>query len=87
MTDAIPTAAGEESGAQSVADRITSNRSELEQTLDAIEDRLNVPKRVGKLTAKVRASYGENPIPWKVGAAAAVAVVGGLVAWALFSDD
>ena len=71
----------------SVGTRITRTRSELEQTLDAIEDRLNVPKQVGKLTAKVQSSYEENPVPWYFGATAAVVVIGGIVAWAIFGDD
>lgn len=71
----------------SIETRITATRSELEQTLDEIEDRLNVPKQVGKLTAKVRASYEENPVPWFIGATAAVVAIGGIVAWAIFGDD
>ncbi len=55
-------------------------RDDLAATLDAIEDKLNVPKRVS-------ASYQKRPLPWIVGGAAAVAVVLGLVAWAIFSDD
>jgi len=70
----------------SIETRITATRSELEQTLDAIEDRLNVPKRVGKLTARAQASYGENPVPWIIGATAAVVAIGGIVAWAIFGD-
>ena len=68
-------------------DRIKAARAELEDTLDAIEDRLNVPKQVGKLTAKVQSSYEENPVPWYLGATAAVVVIGGIVAWAIFGDD
>ena len=71
----------------SVETRITATRSELEQTLDAIEDRLNVPKQVGKLTAKVQSSYEQNPVAWYIGATAAVVVIGGIVAWAIFGDD
>ena len=71
----------------SIETRITATRSELERTLDAIEDKLNVPKLVGKLTAKVQASYEGNPVPWKIGATAAVVVIGGIVAWAIFGDD
>lgn len=67
--------------------RIAATRSELEDTLDAIEDRLNVPKQISKLTARARASYDENPVPWIIGATAAVIVVGGLIAWALFAGD
>ncbi|CAN5544808.1 hypothetical protein BH10ACT4_BH10ACT4_02720 [soil metagenome] len=71
----------------SIKTRITATRSELEQTLDEIEDRLNVPKQVGKLTAKAQSSYEENPVPWIIGATAAVVVIGGIVAWAIFGDD
>ncbi|MBC7760406.1 MAG: DUF3618 domain-containing protein [Candidatus Saccharibacteria bacterium] len=71
----------------SIETRISATRSELAQTLDEIEDRLNVPKQVGKLTAKVQSSYAENPVPWIIGATAAVVVIGGIVAWAIFGDD
>ncbi|MES2093611.1 MAG: DUF3618 domain-containing protein [Actinomycetota bacterium] len=70
----------------SIESRIESTRTELQQTLDAIEDKLNVPKQVGKLTAKAQASYTGNPVPWIIGATAAVAVIGGLVAWAIAAD-
>jgi inorganic pyrophosphatase len=62
-------------------------RDDLAATLDAIEDKLNVPKRVGELADTARASYSKNPVPWIIGGAAAAAVVIGLVAWAIFSDD
>ena len=71
----------------SIETRITATRSELEQTLDAIEDRLNVPKQIGKLTAKVQSAYEENPVPWIIGATAVVVVISGIVAWAIFGDD
>ena len=71
----------------SIETRITATRSELEQTLDEIEDRLNVPKQVGKLTAKARSSYQENPVRWIIGATTAVVVIGGIVAWAIFGED
>lgn len=66
---------------------ISTARAQLEDTLDAIEDKLNVPKQAGRLAKKAQASYEANPVPWIVGATAAVIVVGGLVAWALFGDD
>jgi len=66
---------------------VEATRAELQDTLDAIEDRLNVPKRVGRLATKARRAYDSNPVPWIIGATAAVIVVGGLVAWALLSDD
>lgn len=77
----------ETTSSDSIETRITATRSELEETLDAIEDKLNVPKQVGKLTARALASYEDNPVPWIIGATAAVVVIGGLVAWAIFGDD
>lgn len=62
------------------AARIRAGRSELEGTLNAIEDKINVPKQIGKLTAKTKALYEDNPVPWMIGAAAAVVAIGGLIA-------
>jgi hypothetical protein len=70
-----------------IESRIASTRAELEDTLDAIEDKLNVPKRFGELTDRAKASYEANPVPWIIGATAAAIVVAGLVAWAFMSDD
>ena len=67
--------------------RVAGARADLEATLDAIEDKLNVPKRVDELTKRAKASYAANPIPWIVGATAAAVAVIGLVAWAILSDD
>ncbi len=67
--------------------RIESARAELEQTLDAIEDKLNIPKQASELARKAKASYDANPIPWIIGATAAAIVVAGLVAWAVLSND
>ena len=77
----------DESVGESIETRIAATRSELERTLDAIEDKLDVPKRVGKLTARAQASFEQNPVPWKAGAIAAAIVIGGIVAWAIFGDD
>ncbi|MCU1506020.1 MAG: hypothetical protein JWP05_989 [Microbacteriaceae bacterium] len=71
----------------SAENKITSTRAELENTLDAIEDKLNVPKQLSRLGRNAKASYESNPVPWIVGATAAVIVIGGLVAWAIFGDD
>ena len=68
-------------------DRVTSARADLEATLDAIEDKLNVPKRFGELTDMAKASFEKNRLPWIVGAAAAAVAVVGVVAWALLSGD
>jgi hypothetical protein len=68
-------------------DRVTSARADLEATLDAIEDKLNVPKRFGELTDRAKASYDKNPVPWMIGAAIAAVAVAGVVAWAILSGD
>ncbi len=62
-------------------------RADLAATLDQLEDRLNVPKRVSELGSKAVASYEKNPLPWIIGGVAAAVVAVGLLAWAIFSDD
>ncbi len=69
------------------ASRSAQARAELQATLDAIEDRLNVPKRLGELGTRAKASWDVNPLPWLIGAAAAAIVVGGLIAWSVAADD
>ncbi len=73
--------------AESIEDRVAATRANLESTLDAIEDKLNVPKRVNELATKAKASYDKNPLPWIIGAVGAAVAVAGLVAWAILSDD
>lgn len=73
--------------AKPIETRIADARSELEQTLEAIEDKLNVPKQVGELTTRVRESYQRNPLPWIIGGIAAAVAVAAVVAWAVLSDD
>ncbi|MCU1422444.1 MAG: hypothetical protein JWN36_2095 [Microbacteriaceae bacterium] len=70
-----------------IESRVAGTRADLEATLDAIEDKLNVPKRLGELTTRARASYEANPIPWIIGATVAAIAVAGIVAWAILSDD
>lgn len=67
--------------------RVATARADLEATLDAIEDKLNVPARVGELTERAKASYGKNPLPWIIGGVVAAVAVAGIVAWALLSND
>jgi hypothetical protein len=62
-------------------------RADLAATLDALEDRLNVPKRVGELKDSALAAYEKNPLPWIIGGVAVAVVAVGLVAWAIFGDD
>ena len=62
-------------------------RHQVADTLDALEDKLNVPKRTGELVDKAKAAYEKNPVPWIVGGAAVAIIAVGLVAWAIFSPD
>lgn len=62
-------------------------RADLAATLDQLEDRLNVPKRVSELSQKAAAAYEKNPLPWIIGGVAVAVIAAGLVAWAIFSDD
>jgi hypothetical protein len=71
----------------SIESRIASQRAAIAETLDAIEDKFNVPKQVSELTQRAKSSYEKNPVPWIVGATAVAIAVAGIVAWALLSDD
>lgn len=68
-------------------ERAEAARAELAETLDAIEDKLNVPKQLGILSTRARGSWESNPRPWIIGAAAAVIAVGGIIAWAATRGD
>ena len=70
-----------------IESQINTTRADLDATLDAIEDKLNVPKQVGVLRDKAMKAYESNPIPFIIGAAAAAIVVAGLTAWAILSPD
>ena len=70
-----------------ISSRVASTRADLESTLDAIEDKLNVPKQVGELATKAKDSYERNPMPWIIGAIGAAVAVAAVVAWAILSDD
>ncbi|CAN5347326.1 hypothetical protein BH09ACT1_BH09ACT1_29320 [soil metagenome] len=66
---------------------VEESRAELQRTLDAIEDKLNVPKQLGILKKKAARSYDTQPLPWIAGATALVVAVGGLIAWSIFGRD
>jgi hypothetical protein len=44
-----------------MADRVAATRAQLFDTLDAIEDKLNVPKQLGIAANKVKRGIDENP--------------------------
>lgn len=66
---------------------IESTREKLAQTLDAIEDRLNVPKQAKQYAVRAREAWDklnkENPVVVYATAGAVVLAAGGLVAWRL----
>ena len=62
-------------------------RYELAETLDAIEDKFNVPKQASELGKRAKAAYDRNPVPWIIGGVALAVVAAGLIAWAILSDD
>lgn len=70
-----------------VANTVAATRARLEQTLDAIDEKLDVTKQASELAGRVQRSYRANPVPWIIGATAAAVVVAGLVVWAVVSDD
>ena len=70
-----------------IESKIAAQRANLESTLDAIENKLNVPKQFSRYADKAKVAYSENPVPWIAGATAIAVAVVGIVAWALLSDD
>jgi len=62
-------------------------RHQLADTLDALEDKVNVPKRAKDLSAKAADAYQANPVPFIVAGVAVAAVTVGLIAWAVFGRD
>lgn len=68
-------------------ERAEAARVELAAALDAIEDKLNVPKQLGILNSRARDSWESNRVPWLIGATAAIIVVGGIITWAILRDD
>ena len=85
MTDAATNLSDQTPAA--VQRSVQATRDQLEQTLNAIDDKLDVKKRTSELARRTRAAYDTNPVPFIIGATAATIVVVGLVAWAIFSDD
>lgn len=75
-----------DSKTRAARDQAVKARDELAATLDAIEDKLNVPKRVGELSDRAVAMYRRNPVPIVVAGASVAAVAIGLIAWAIFRE-
>jgi len=85
MTDDDTALSHKERALGEIRSDIESTREKLAETLDAIEEKLNVPKQVNKALAKARAAFDDlrkdNPVVMYASAGAALAVVGGVIAW------
>lgn len=75
------------SKADDIKSQVARSRASLEETLDELEDKFNIPKRASALAKRAQASYESNPTPWIVGATGVAIAVLGIVAWAIFSGD
>lgn len=66
---------------------IESTREKLAQTLDAIEDRLNVPQQAKLYFGRAQVAFEklrkDNPVVLYASAGAVAVVTGGLVVWRL----
>ncbi len=70
-----------------VSSTVSAARARLEETLDAIDDKLDMQKQASAFAERVQRSYRANPVPWIIGATAAAVVVAGIVVWAIVTDD
>lgn len=62
-----------------IQQRVAKTRAQLEDTLDAIEDKLNVPKQLALAARRLRAKFEEDPLPWIAATAGLVVVIGAAV--------
>jgi hypothetical protein len=62
-----------------LSDAAAATRAQLFDTLDAIEDKLNLPKQIGIAASDLRRRVDKNPTPYLAALAGGVAVVGGIV--------
>jgi hypothetical protein len=64
-------------------DRITKSvaqtRAQLFDTLDAIEDKLNVPKQIGIAASRVKRGVEQRPVPYLAAFAGGALAIGGIV--------
>jgi hypothetical protein len=62
-----------------LADSVAATRAQLFDTLDAIEDKLNVPKQIGIAASRVKRGIQRDPKPYLAAFAGGAVVVGGIV--------
>lgn len=63
--------------------RVAAARAALGETLNAIEDKFNVPKRTRAAAERIKASYRRNPAPWIAGIVGAGLVAAGAIAFVI----
>lgn len=67
----------------SIDARVEQARAELEATLNELEDKFNVPRRVGELSQQMRVSIRRDPLAWIAAASSAAVILGGAIAAAI----
>lgn len=71
----------------SIDARVERARAELETTLNELEDKFNVPKRVQACSTKARASMRRDPMAWVAAASSAAVIIGGAIAAAIIVSN
>jgi hypothetical protein len=71
------------SSADEIQARVDRTRADLAATLNELEDKLNIPKQLGILGHRAKASFDRDQKPWLVAAVSVAAVVGGIALLAL----
>ncbi|MFZ7087183.1 hypothetical protein [Curtobacterium sp. RRHDQ10] len=62
-----------------LTERVAATRAQLFDTLDAIEDRLNVPKQIGFAASRVKRGIERKPVPYLAAFAGGALAIGGIV--------
>jgi hypothetical protein len=62
-----------------LTESVAATRAQLFDTLDAIEDRLNVPKQIGFAASKVKRGIQDKPVPYLAAFAGGALAIGGIV--------
>lgn len=65
-----------------ITDPVEAARAELKAALSAIEEKVNVPKQVGKATTKAKA-YAERKPAVVIAAVVGIAAAAGVIVWSI----
>lgn len=58
---------------------VAATRAQLFDTLDAIEDKLNLPKQIGIAASRVKRGVEQRPVPYLAAFAGGALAIGGIV--------